>query len=85
MHTKGTGVPQDHVEAARWCRLAADQGNFDAQYNHALMYYTGTGVPQDRGKAALLIDFVVRQHCKGSTRSTVYDMMLYLELLASKS
>ncbi|WP_352811818.1 SEL1-like repeat protein [Mesorhizobium sp. M0293] len=29
----GRGVPQDHAEAAKWLRLAADQGWADAQYD----------------------------------------------------
>ena len=30
---KGQGVPQDYAEAVKWYRLAAEQGNADAQYN----------------------------------------------------
>ncbi|MBL4664975.1 MAG: sel1 repeat family protein, partial [Nitrospinaceae bacterium] len=26
MYTQGKGVPQDYIEAAKWLRLAADQG-----------------------------------------------------------
>ena len=31
MYANGLGVPQDDAEAVRWYRLAADQGNADAQ------------------------------------------------------
>jgi TPR repeat protein len=31
----------------RWFRLAADQGDFDGQYELALIYQVGRGVPQD--------------------------------------
>src|SRR5436305_1232433 len=37
----GLGVPPDHVEAARWFRKAADQGNAFAQFNLGLMYGSG--------------------------------------------
>jgi hypothetical protein len=40
-------VPQDYAEAMRWYRLAAEQGDADAQGNLGVMYDTGTGVPQD--------------------------------------
>ena len=43
----GEGVPQDYQEAMRWSRLAAEQGNTDAQYGLGGMYGNGRGVPQD--------------------------------------
>jgi TPR repeat protein len=45
-------VPQNHGEAARYLRLAADQGQAEARYNLALMYSTGDGVPQNSGEVA---------------------------------
>ncbi len=39
--------PQDLAEAARWYRLAAEQGYARAQYNLGRMYANGRGVPQD--------------------------------------
>ena len=44
--------PQDDAQAAKWTRLAADQGNASAQYRLGLMYYNGRGVPQDYAEAA---------------------------------
>ena len=41
MHANGTGVVQDDAEAARWHRLAADQGLAMAQCNLGLMYTHG--------------------------------------------
>ena len=38
---------RDYGEAARWYRLAADQGRADAQFHLSGMYYNGWGVPQD--------------------------------------
>ena len=54
MYMDGTGVPQDYTEAARWCRLAADQGHAGAQCNLGVMYQNGTGVPQDSTEAVRL-------------------------------
>ena len=52
MYAEGRGVPphdvpRDPAEAARWYRLAADQGVVEAQYNLGLMYVSGRGVSQD--------------------------------------
>ena len=46
-YNKGNGVIQDYAEAVKWYRLAAEQGNQDAQYNLAVMYNKGEGVVQD--------------------------------------
>ena len=45
----GEGVPQDYAEAAKWFRLAAEQGHARAQNNLGVMYDygSGAGVPQD--------------------------------------
>ena len=40
-----------YSEAARWYRLAADQGFARAQFNLGVMYATGRGVPQDDAEA----------------------------------
>ena len=52
MYFNGQGVPQDYAQAAKWFRLAADQGNADAQFHLGLMYYFGEGVSQDDVEAA---------------------------------
>ena len=41
----------DEVEAARWYRKAADQGQKTAQFNLGLMYQSGRGVPKDEAEA----------------------------------
>jgi TPR repeat protein len=51
MYLDGDGVPENDAEAARWFRLAADQGDALAQYNLGTMYYTGRGVPEDDAEA----------------------------------
>jgi S1-C subfamily serine protease len=47
MYEKGRGVSQDYKSALKWYRLAAEQGDADAQYNLGVMYGTGQGVIQD--------------------------------------
>ena len=47
MYHNGQGVPQDYEEAAKWYRLAAEQGNARAQFNLGVMYENGEGVAQD--------------------------------------
>jgi hypothetical protein len=51
LYANGDGVPQDHAEAARWYRLAADQGLAGAQHNLGLAYANGNGVPQNYAEA----------------------------------
>jgi TPR repeat protein len=45
MYEIGQGVPQDHAEAAQWCRKAADQGYAPAQFQLDI-YENELGVPQ---------------------------------------
>jgi TPR repeat protein len=52
MYYLGEDVPQDYEEAAKWFRLAADQGDADAQCYLGDMYAKGCGVPQDGEVAA---------------------------------
>ena len=47
MYSEGQGVPQDHAEAAKWYRPAADQGYAPAQYNLGLWYGRGEGGSPD--------------------------------------
>ena len=51
MYYSVRGVPQDHAEAAKWFRKAADQGDVDTQFNLGAMYVNGEGVPQDHAEA----------------------------------
>jgi len=48
MHERGSaGVQRDFSEAARWYRLASEQGHADAQCNLGNLYSTGRGVEMD--------------------------------------
>ena len=45
-------LTQDHVEALRWFRKAADKGNAHAMYSVGVCYENGRGVSQDCATAA---------------------------------
>jgi hypothetical protein len=45
------GYPKDPVEAARWFRKAADQGEAGSQNLLGQLYVQGKGVPKDYGQA----------------------------------
>ena len=47
MYANGQGVPQDYQEAVRWKRLAAEQGQRDAQTSLGAMYFLGKGITKD--------------------------------------
>jgi hypothetical protein len=51
MYEGGLGVPRNHVEAAKWYRKAAEQGNANAQHNLGNCYESGQGVPQNYDEA----------------------------------
>jgi hypothetical protein len=44
-------VTQDFADTAKWCRLAAEQGDIVSQNNLGIMYDNGRGVPQDYAQA----------------------------------
>lgn len=47
----GEGVEQDHAEAFKWMKKAAEQGDADAQSVVGDMYSDGDGVQQDEEEA----------------------------------
>ena len=47
MYIRGDGVPKDYSEALKWFRLAAEQGEPNAQYSLGKMYDDGVGVPKN--------------------------------------
>ena len=51
MYLHGQGVPENAAEAARWYRLAAEQGYADAQEVLGILYLNGNGVPFDCAEA----------------------------------
>ncbi len=53
-YSQGLGLAPDPKEAARWFRLAADQGFAPAAASLGLMYFKGEGVPVDHAEAVRL-------------------------------
>ena len=51
MYSEGIGVPEDDKEAAKWWRMAAEQGNAGAQWFLGDAYQFGRGVIEDRAQA----------------------------------
>jgi len=51
----GAHCPRNDREAARWFKLAADDGYPDGIYWLGMMYKAGTGVEQDVAKAFTLV------------------------------
>jgi TPR repeat protein len=51
MYDMGKGVAENNVEAVRWYRSAAEQGDNVAQYNLGTMYEWGEGVEEDLNEA----------------------------------
>ena len=61
MYIDGRGVPQDHAEAAKWHRLAAEQGYVHAQFWLGIMYNEGHVVPQDDVMAYMWLNLATAQ------------------------
>ena len=51
MYSNGQGVLRDDADAARWYRLAAEQGVASAQHNLGVSYANGEGVLKDSVRA----------------------------------
>ena len=51
LYSGGLGVPQDHVQAANWFRMAADRDLPAAQMKLGELYQEGKGVPKDSQEA----------------------------------
>lgn len=62
MHKMGLGVSKDRKQAQKWSRLAAKQGNADAQVLLGSLYYTGEGKESDDiAKAYMWYDIAATQ------------------------
>ena len=70
MYANGQGVEQDYAQAARWYRLAAEQGLAYSQYNLGLMYANGQGVGQDYVQAYMWYDLAATNAPPGELRDT---------------
>ncbi|MBL8660682.1 MAG: sel1 repeat family protein [Rhodospirillales bacterium] len=67
MYFKGEGVPKDHREAARWYRMAAEQGYANAQVNLGASYFAGSGLPKDYVQAYMWFNLASSQGFEGAS------------------
>lgn len=65
MYEMGQGVSQDHTEAIKWHRKAAEQGHTMAQYSLGIMYVNGRGVLQDDVQAYAWLNIFLAQETGG--------------------
>jgi len=65
----GKGVPKDYAEAVKWYRLAAAQGNANAQLNLGIMYGKGEGVPEDYVQAYAWLNLAAAQGNKIASKN----------------
>ena len=83
MYYNGQGLPQDYDEAAKWYRLAAEQGNATAQSNLGSMYYSGEGVPQDYVQAYMWVSLAASRF-PPSAKEDREQAARHREIVASK-
>jgi len=69
-------VPRNYEEAAKWYRVAADQGDYSAQKELCQMYVAGRGVPQDYEEAEKLFKQLLDRGYELAT-----DLILVQEIL----
>ena len=84
MFDNGKGVPKDEVEAAKWCRKAAEQGDVDAQHNLGLMYAKGEGVLKDEVEAHVWFLLAKANRDEGDKSSSSHSALSSL-LLAKEN
>ncbi len=68
MYALGFGVPQNHQEASKWFRRAAEQGDERAQTNLGQMYFHGVGVPANSIQAYMWVTLAVAQGDKEAVK-----------------
>ncbi len=61
----GRRIIEDHKEAVKWYRLAAEQGDANAQYNLGVMYVLGEGVIQDDVYAHMWLNIAAASGVEG--------------------
>ena len=71
------GAPPDTAEAAKWFRLAAEDGYIAAQFWLARMYVEGEGVPQDDRFAYMWFNLAAAQGSEKASenRNILADIM----------
>ena len=75
-------LDKDYTEAVKWYKLAAAQGNAEAQFNLGVMYYEGRGVAQDYVIAHLWLNLAAAQGNKNAegNRDLVAKKMTQLQI-----
>ena len=68
MYVPGRGVPENDVEAVKWYRLAAEQGEASAQFALGVMYLEGSGVPESLVHAFAWWDLAAAQGDKNAAK-----------------
>ena len=76
LYQNGRGVGADSAAAAKWYRVAADQGVQEAQHNLGTLYYRGDGVAKDAAEA---IRWWTRAAQQGYVRSQSSLARIYYE------
>jgi TPR repeat protein len=74
MYDCGLGVKRDYNESAIWWKMAAEQGDSNAQYCLGRMYRYGHGVEQDAKEAFKWFKLAAEQ---GDTTAQSYLAMLH--------
>ena len=70
------GVTKDYNEAVRWYRLAAEQGNAEAQFNLGVLAGAGHGMPRDLDAARHWLERAAKQgHEKAQVTLECYDQI----------
>lgn len=77
MYEDGNGIKRDLIAAASWFKLAAQEGNPEAEYKYALCLIYGKGVLRDFNSG---IKWLVSSSINGKEKAT-----LLLEVLSSVS
>ena len=66
IYAQGLAVKRNPTEAAKWDRLASEQGNREATFSYGLALLEGDGVPQDKAKAKVLFEKAAAQGHPGA-------------------
>lgn len=77
MYDNGTGVSQDYLEAEKWYRKAAEQGDPYSQKNLAVMYDFGKGVEKNPDEA-------IKWYEKSAAKGNKYSKGRLKELKGNK-
>jgi hypothetical protein len=78
MYYYGIGVIQDYEAAAKWYRLAAEQGDASAQLNLGEIYLKGQGVTQDYTRAYMWWEIAASQGDENAVKNSEKNQELLI-------